>query len=147
MKYEELIYVIDLLEKGGYVKKVKPIWDTDHYEILKKVNKNYGLEESAIDDLTAVLEVCLNESSYDVALPKDGIPRKVLDALQPIIDYDDKNNAYIEEDSFVEFVEDLKEEDPDMLDEIKLSLGDSFDKLYSGIITTITFLDDEEPSM
>jgi hypothetical protein len=146
MKYEELNKAIDLLVEGGFVKKIKPIWDNDIYEIMNKINKGYGMEES-LNDLTNTLDMCLNESAYNVDLPKDGIPRMVLDGLQPIIDYDDDNNAYIEEDSFCEFIEDLKEDDPELLDEIKLSLGDSFDKLYNGEITTITFLDDEEPSM
>lgn len=40
MTYKELSYAIDLLQEEGYLEQRKPIWDTDLYNILNKVNKD-----------------------------------------------------------------------------------------------------------
>lgn len=39
MTYEELKRTIELLEINGYMKKDRPIWDMDMYQILNTVNK------------------------------------------------------------------------------------------------------------
>ena len=41
MTYEELTTVIQILLDKGYVKREKPIWDMDLYQILNEVNKEY----------------------------------------------------------------------------------------------------------
>lgn len=45
MTYKELNKVIELLETNGYMKKTKPIWDMDMYQILNTVNKNIETTE------------------------------------------------------------------------------------------------------
>ena len=109
-----------------------PLEDYDDFEI-----------EATVKDVEKFFNESLNEL-YDKDFPKDELSNKVKNALSCLFDLDDEGNTYITADDFIEYIEDLKQEDPELLDDIKLELGADFDKLLNKKLSTLTFINESK---
>lgn len=78
----------------------------------------------------------------NIDFPIDELTYRVKDTLLSISDIDLEGNSYIHTDIFKDYVEDLQETDIDLLDDIRLELGDVYNRLITNNINTVTFLDD-----
>lgn len=93
--------------------------------LIEKYNQEYGINET-----------------FDKDFPKEELSDKVKDALACLFDLDEEGNTYITAEDFIEYIEDLKQENPELLDEIKLDLGADFDKLLNKELSTLTFINE-----
>ena len=79
----------------------------------------------------------------NIDFPIDELTNKVKDSLLSIQDIDLEGNSYIHTDVFKDYIEDLQVTDIDLLDDIRLELGDDvYNRLLIGDINTLTLLDD-----
>ena len=78
----------------------------------------------------------------NIDFPIDELTNRVKDSLLSISDIDLEGNSYIHTDIFIDYVEDLQGTDIDLLDDIRLELGDVYNRLVTNNINTVTLLDD-----
>lgn len=117
-------------------------------EGVRKYKKEVENKEFTPEELEYSLNVLkdyyperLQESDNKEYFPLDELSQQVYDLLELIFDYDENNIAFIEHDTFKEFIDDL---DEDSIDEIKLDLGNDYDKLLSGETPVLYFLTEEQ---
>ena len=126
---------IKIEDKGEELEEV----DLEKAE-YKEIEPKEIEEETIAKGLLKQFE-CMNEI-FDKDFPKDELSDKVRNALSQLFDLDEEGNAYITAEDFIEYIEDLKQEDPELLDDIKLELGADFDKLLNKELSTLTFINE-----
>lgn len=122
-----------------------PEWESENGIVSYSIDKiDYDEEEGkgkAIVTVFGDLDESLNEV-HDKYFPKDELSNKVKDALSCLFNLDDEGNTYITAEDFIQYIEDLKQEDVELLDDIKLELGADFDKLLNKTLPTLTFINE-----
>lgn len=109
------------------VKDALAYTDQKHESVNKKTNEEFSMD-----------------------FPLEELPWETQEILREIGDRDEEDNncLFVTHEDFKDYIDELKaDENRDAIDALQDDLGDTFDRLLSGEVQQVKFLQDEEPSM